>query len=594
MCGMTVKSVFSKPKKQNYHEEHRPTKKFLSGVGVLSAATGISKVIGLFYRIPLLSVIGIGGMAYFLAANHIYVTLYLIASAGLPLAVSILIAEAKTSGDVHGESKIFRTALLLFLFLGGTGSVILFWGAEAIASRIALDGSALCIRAIAPTLLFSCVSAAIRGYFQGHQRMGPTAVSEVIEAVGKLLFGLTLSRFAAAAGYDKTVSAAFAVAGLTIGVFLSMICLIMMKLRFRPQMLLSSEQTAIPARNAHSPFRRILRIAAPVTCSSVVLSVASVIDTVLISNRLRDAGFDAGSAEAMYSSYGNLALPLFNLPASLITPVSLALVPLLSSAFRAGKRGEEKSVISSAMRLSAGLAIPASMGLSIFASPILTLLYPTQATAVGIAAPLLSILALSVLFSCFMTVTNAILSTYGHPGRALISMSLGACVKIVSEYFLVGDPATNIYGAPISTFLCNLIVTSMNLWFVYRLAPACESVSSIFGRPFLASVMGVGGAGVLYALVTRRFGFSAVIVLLSVATAAVLYLIAAVLCRALRPEDFEAFPAGKKLAKLLFRKKKRENASLSAESEVLADATEQSSSLRLAQNALLRERETEG
>lgn len=536
-----------------------PQRRFFSGVGVLTVAAVLSKVIGLLYRIPLVRAIGIGGMAYFLAANHIYVTLYLIASAGLPLAVSILVAEKQSAGDGAGAVKVYRTALLLFLCLGTVGSLFLFFGAGFISEHIGLAGAETCMMAIAPTLLFSCVSAAIRGYFQGFQKMAPTAVSEVIESCGKLVFGLGLASYAVSRGYDKTVCAAFAVTGLTLGVFLSMLYLLVMKLGFSPEKALGehlqSEEGA--SRPNESSFLRILRIAAPVTCSSLVLSVASVVDTVLISGRLQYAGFDTQIAETMYSSYGNLALPLFNLPASLITPVSLALVPLLSSAFRSGKRGEERTVIASAMRLTALLAIPASMGLSVFAEPILTLLYPRETAAVAIAAPLLSILALSVLFSCFMTVTNAILSTYGHPGRALLSMSIGALVKIVSEYFLVGNPDTNIYGAPVSTFLCNLIVTSMNLYFVYRYSPGSESISSVFGRPFLASAVGVSLAGGVYVLLSAAGGFSAWKVLLSVAVAALGYLLTAVRNRALRREDVEAIPFGKQLSKILFYEPKR-------------------------------------
>lgn len=537
-------------------EAREPQKKFLSGVGILTAAAVLSKAVGLLYRIPLVATVGIGGMAYFLAANHIYVTLYLIASAGLPLAVSILVAEREAVGDAAGAVRVYRTALTLFLCLGGAGSLFLFFGAEFIAVRIGLEGAELCIAAIAPTLLFSCISAAIRGYFQGFQKMVPTAVSEVIESVGKLVFGLGLAQFAVSHGYDKTVSAAFAVTGLTVGVFLSMIYLVVMKLRRSPERSLAEHISESETAKRGSSFLRILRIAAPVTCSSLVLSVASVVDTVLISGRLQAAGFDSHIAETMYSSYGNLALPLFNLPASLITPVSLALVPLLSSAFRSGKRGEERTVIASAMRLTALLAIPASMGLSVFAEPILTLLYPRETAAVAIASPLLSILALSVLFSCFMTVTNAILSTYGHPGRALISMSVGAAVKIVSEYFLVGNPDTNIYGAPVSTFLCNLIVTSMNLYFVYRYSPGSEPISSVFGKPFLASAVGVGGAGVVYVLLMAAGDFAAWKVLLSVGVAALGYLLTAVRNRALRKEDIEAVPLGRKLSKILFPESK--------------------------------------
>ena len=551
-------------KQRNRHEaahggEAKTTRTFLSGVGVLGIATLLSKVIGLFYRIPLLSAVGIGGMAYFLAANHIYVTLYLIASAGLPLAVSILVAERIAHDDRAGAKRVYCVSERMFLAFGVFGAFGLFFGAPVIAAKIGLRGAELSLRVIAPTLCFSCHSAAIRGYFQGHQRMTETAISEVIESGAKLCFGLGLAYLADALGYDRAGAAAFATAGLTVGAFLSMLYLVFQKRRFDRAFQKTDSAFFCEGKSEQgTPLSRLFRIAAPVTLSAVVLSIASVVDTALISRRLMDAGFSLGAAETMYSSYGNLALPLYNLPASLITPVSLALVPLLSSAFRSGDRIGERTVISAAMRLCALLAIPASIGLSVFAEPILSLLYPAQDKAVAIAAPLLSVLALSVLFSCLMTVTNAILSAYGHPGKALVSMSIGALLKIVLAYLLVGAPSTNIYGAPLSTFFCNLAVTSLNLFFVCRSRPGKESVTSVFGRPLIASIPAMLASGVLYAALTAVHTSSTVSVLLSLAVAPIVYLLAAVRTRALRKEDISALPMGKRLERILFFKHSKE------------------------------------
>ena len=518
---------------------------FLSGVSILTVSTLLSKVIGLLYRIPLFRIVGVSGMAYFHAASHIYVTLYLIASAGLPLAVSILVAEHAGRGDAMGAERIYRSARRIFLTFGLLGSLFLLFFAPWIARRIGLEGAEQSIRVIAPTLLMSCLSAAIRGYFQGFRKMLPTAVSEMIESFGKLIFGLSLARYAVLQNYDKHVTAAFASMGMVIGVFLSLGYLGICKLRF-------SAKHSGAADSLHRPIRSILRIAAPVTLSSFVLSAASLVDTVLIPHRLFDAGFSVLTAETMYSSYGNLALPLFNLPAALITPISLALVPLLSSAYRAGKRDEERSVISSAVRLSALLAIPASMGLSIFASPILSLLYSGEAEAVAFAAPLLSVLALSVLFSCFMTVTNAILSTYGRSGRALLSMTVGAAVKIISEYVLVGMPTVHIYGAPISTFLCNLTVTAMNLWFVCRYSAGGEELPSVLVRSFLASLPPIFSAGGLYLFLVFRSGFAPWKVLPALLVAVILYIPCSLKSGVLREEDLQSMPL---IGRILQRKR---------------------------------------
>lgn len=511
-------------------------KKFLSGVGILSVATLISKVIGLFYRIPLVAAIGISGMAYYLAANHLYVTLYLVVSSGLPMAVSILVSESRAQRDFHGAERLFRAVLFAFLSFGILGSAFLFFGAGFLGDRISLPGAEWALRVIAPTLLFSSISAALRGYFQGCERMRETAVSEVIESAGKLVFGLFFASLLVRRGAAASFSAAGASLGITVGSLFSMLYLAFSRRHA------SLERLEKPAGVAGTlPLRKLWHIAAPVTMSAVVMGVGSAMDTMLIPRRLAAAGFSAEMAETMYSSYGNLALPMFNLPASMITPVALALIPLLSSARSRVEGGAEAAgIVASALRLTALLALPASVGLSVFAGPILQLFYPSVPSAVAIASPLLSVLAISVLLSCLMTVTNAILSTYGGAGKAFFSMSLGVFLKIVLEYVLVGIPSVHVFGAPISTFCCNLTVVLCNFGFMARYVRRLPSVGSVFLLPLTAAGIAVGGAAVGYLILYSVGGFSAWKVLLSVALAAVGYLLLAWYLGALKKEDVSA------------------------------------------------------
>ena len=526
-------------------------RRFFSGVSILSAATLISKVIGLFYRIPLVSVIGIGGMAYFLAANHIYITLYLIFAAGLPSAIAVLVSEKRALQDHNGAVGVYRTAVSLFLLLGLLGSVGLFVFADAIAVRIGLAGAGDSIRVIAPTLLFSSVASAIRGYFQGCERMMPTAVSEVIEAIGKLTFGLLGAKYAVAQGYAKDAASAFAVLGVTVGVFLSMLYLLLMRLWLRKK-----EGTCRGGMEKRH-LSALLRIAAPMTLSSVLLSLTSLVDTVLIPRRLLAAGFGAEEAEIAYSGYGNLALPLYHLPTSLITPISLSLVPLVASARRSGQRRDEESVTRAALRLTTLLALPASMGLAVFSLPILRLLYPRE-HAVELAAPLLSVLAVSVLLSALITVTNAMLTAYGHPSYAAVAMLLGAAVKIISEYLLVGLPACNIYGAPISSLLCQVTVCAVNFSAVLRFSPYARGMTRILLRPFLAALPSVLLSAALYFFFRRMLLLPPVCTLSAILSAALCYLFLAGRCGAIYPSDLDVIPLPQAVRRLLSPRERRE------------------------------------
>lgn len=517
-----------------------PQKKFVSGVGVLSVATLISKMIGLFYRIPLVSVIGIGGMAYFLAANHLYITLYLVFAAGLPSAIAVLVSERRVQNDHNGAVGVYRTALSLFFALGAIFSFALFFFSESIAVWIGLPGAARSLMVIAPTLMFSCISSAIRGYFQGYEKMLPTAVSEVIESAGKLIFGLIGATYASLQGYSKDLVSAFAVFGVTIGVFLSTLYLVISKLLFDRKCPLCSI-----THGKKSYFSALLCVVMPMTCSAVVLSLVSVVDTVLIPTRLRVAGVAEEMVEMMYSSYGNLALPLYNLPTSLITPIALALVPMLSAARRIGGRKDEEGVTGTALRLTVLLAIPASFGLAIFSFPILRLLYPNE-EAVVLAAPLLSLLAVSVLLSSLITVTNAMLIAYGNSCYAMLSMLCGAVVKVFSEYVLVGLPSWNIYGAPISTFFCGLTVCVINLGFVLRKSKMISGVFGIFLRPTIAALPAVGiAAGVYLGLLRSAVFSSSICILPAMAVAVMLYAIFALWNGALGREELMALPLPK-------------------------------------------------
>ena len=305
----------------------------MRGVMILTPATLLAKLIGLFYKIPLLLIVGVEGMAYFLSAYHVYSLLFVLSAAGLPSALSLLVSRHVASGRKGAVGRIFGVSLSAFLLLGFLGTVTLFLFAKQIAAGLSMREATFSIMAIAPALMLSAFTGAVRGLFQGRHNMVPTAVSEVIEAVGKLLFGITLAYFAKSRGVSVEGVAAAAVFGITLGVLLSALYLALCLLTARKTLFLPS-LGAMPSRRAL--LCEILRVAFPVTVSASVMSLVSLVDTVLISSRLQAGGFAPGIANAMYSSYGNLAVPLYNLVPALLAPITLSLTPTLTAAFAAG------------------------------------------------------------------------------------------------------------------------------------------------------------------------------------------------------------------------------------------------------------------
>lgn len=475
--------------------------RMISGVMLLTVSTLICKIIGLLFKIPIINIVGIDGMAYFSSAYNIYMLMNSIAAAGLPVALSILVSRNRACGNYSNVTKIFFTSMLLFLALGIAGTLVLYMGAESYSAAIGIEASAPAVKAIAPTLLFICISGAIRGYFQGHEMMSPTAVSQIIEAVGKLSLGVGLAAYCVNAGMNSSdTAAAAAVVGLSAGVLISVIYLIIRLVIFNKKHKVYRETNSAKSESNRKILYDLFVIAFPITLSSCITSLTSLADTALITNRLVESGFSSDAAVSLYSSYTNLAIPLFNLPPALITSIGISLIPALSGAIAKGAELESKKTFSVGIRLCCMLALPASAGLAVFAKPILLVLYPSETEACTFAAPLLSVLSAAIVFSCLITVCNSTLQAYMKTSLPIVSMAIGAVVKIAVEYILVGSNI-GIYGAPVSTVACTFTILLLDLIFITIYTPQRFAIIS-FAKIFAATVVGIGFSAVLYSYLT--------------------------------------------------------------------------------------------
>ena len=523
--------------------------RFMSGVAILTLSTAIVKVIGLLYKIPMIKVLGEEGMGYFNSAYELYTFFYIIATAGLPVAISIMIAKSLESGRRENVKKIYNVVFSILFLLGLFGTVALYYGAGFFGELIGNTDAVMCIAAIAPMAMFISVSSAVRGFFQGHQNMMPTAVSQIIEALGKLFLGLALAIWSIKEGYSIPIAASFATAGITAGVGLSMLYLLLSKLiikRRETEMLEDKQKDT-----SKSILKNLFRIAVPITLSSLVISLTRVIDLVMIMRRLQAIGYTMGAANSIYGSYSTLAVSMFNLPAAFVSPIAISLVPILASAAHSGDKVRENRILNSSLRLCGLITIPASLGLSIFSRPILELLFSGETGAINVAAPLLLVLAMSVFFSSLMTVTNAILQAYGMEKRPIVSMFVGALVKTVFSYILIGTPSINIYGAPISTFLCALTVTAINLYYIKRATGELNSATRLFIKPLLASGVSIGSMGIVYFTIRNLIGESYALTLILIMGAAALYALCSFKMRAVTAQDVLMLPMGEKIEKLL-------------------------------------------
>lgn len=523
-------------------------KRFLSGVTALTLSTVLVKVIGLVYKIPMMHHLGAEGMGYFNAAYELYTLFFVVATAGLPVAVSILISESLAHGRLRNVKKIYRISFALFFGLGLVGALIMSLCAAPLAHAVGSSDARLCITMIAPTVFFVAVASAVRGYFQGNQNMVPTAASQVIEALGKLILGLALAVWATRSGWPPAKAAALAVVGLVAGSAISMLYLLISQTRRR--LAVDAFSTDLSTDSARSILSGLLMLAVPVTVSASLSGLARVVDMTLILRRLSDIGFDPSVAAAMFGSYSTMAVPICHLPSSLIAGVSVSLVPGLTDAVESGCREREEHLIGIAMRLCALVAVPCALGMSIFSRPILSLLFSGQTEPIELSAPLLSVLGLSVVSTCLMNVTNSVLQAHRKAALPILSMLVGMVVKVVSAYILIGIPEVAMMGAPVSTLLCNVVAVGMNFGFMQKCDAYSGGLLSIFGKPLGASCVAMLAAIAVYLPLCSRLPLSAAF-LAALAVCGMIYLVTSVKVGALAPEDAAMLPFGSRFEKWL-------------------------------------------
>ncbi|MBQ3018111.1 MAG: polysaccharide biosynthesis protein [Clostridia bacterium] len=519
---------------------------FFSGVVVLTIANILVKCVGLILKIVLNTVVGSVGAGYYSSAYEIYAFLYVIATSGLPVALSIMISKCRAQGKLKEARKIFNVAMILFFIIGTVFAVLLIAFSQKIANLISAPETAISIVAIAPTILFICLSSCLRGYFQGYQLMNPTGVSQFIEALGKAGIGFACALWAKAQGYEDHVVAAFTILGVTSGVFLGMVFLFIRKIFFKEKTYYDDLGTQEVQKTKYI-FKDLTKIAIPITLSSCVLSLTVIIDTLMVQSRLLASGLGEDLVRIYYGDYTTLVISMINLPTILIYPISNALVPLITGAIAKNDQNKAHQMRSFTLRVINILSIPCALSLAILSRNLLELLMFTE-SSVNRAAPWLSLGSVAVIFLGLISATNAFLNTAGKQKYPIISMVCGAVVKILANYFLVGN--IGILGAPLSTVLCYLTAATMNIFFTVKCVGRLPDIKKMFFMPLLCAIISIGsGAGVY--LILDNWIPSRLATLVAIIVILIVYLFMIVRSKTVSEDEVKMLPHGNKIRDFL-------------------------------------------
>lgn len=523
-------------------------KNFLSGALILTVANVLVKIIGAIYKIPLANWIDTVGMNYYNDAYQIYSLLYVLSTAGVPVAIAKMVSESVVAKRLEEPKKILKISTGVFAVIGlGLMSLMMLF-VEPLSNLLASDTANHCITLIAPAIFLVAISATVKGYFQGYKCMTPTATFQIIEAAFKLV-GLGIVGVMRLQGItDPMILACGGVLGVTFGSFAASVFMV---IRFLREKDLGKDLVgSLPSRTGRAIAKTTLTLAVPISLSSAVMSVTSTLDMFLVKWNLREYGLSNEQVIDVYGAYAGGTSSLFNLVPAITITVGIAVLPFLTSALAAGKKEEAYTNMRSAAKVVSLLAMPCALGMSVMSEPIVKLLYTESYWEVVV--PTLRLLAISVFFVSFVSLSGVYLQAAGKVKTSLMTMGIGAVMKLTVNILAVRT--IGIMGAPLGTFACYTSIAALNIYFIRRYLGFRFPVKDTFLKPLICSITCCAAAYGVWKLLCIA-GLSLKLALFPALMVAVaVYAVLLLLLRVLAKEDMQLIPKGDRLGAFLEKK----------------------------------------
>ena len=530
--------------------------KILKGTAILGIAGIFVKILGAVFRIPLTALIGTEGMAYYGYAYPLYSLFLVIATAGIPVAISRMVSEKIAYNDFSGAQRVFRVSRWLLLAIGVFAFAVCFFGAELIAKYVSKDmGAVLPIKAIAPALIFVPVMSAYRGYFQGRQNMNPTAISQFIEQIFRVAVGLILASVMVAQGLE--MAAAGATFGATVGSIAGLLIIMLIYALNKKAInyhLRQSRQIHTERRKKEKTMaivKQILIIAIPITIGASILPLVNFADSAIVTRRLLDGGFTDVEARELWGQLSGYCNTMVGLPQVLTQAVAVAMVPAIAAAYRLRNRAEIDENINLGMRISMIIGMPCAAGMIALAEPILLLLFSSEAASAISAAPTLMVMCLGVPLMALLQTTNGILQGVNRQVLPMKNLAIGAVAKIILTYVLVAIPSLNIKGAAIGSVFVYGIALILNLRDMKRYTKVKVDFMLTYIKPTAASVIMGVCAFASYKILFGALGSNSLATLGAVVVGVIVYAVLILATKAITKEEIGRLPKGGKLVKIL-------------------------------------------
>ncbi len=484
----------------------------VKGSLILASAGIISKLLGFFFRWPLIMLIGDEGIAYYQLVYPLYM-FFAAMAAGVPIAVSKIISEKNAIGDIRGSFEVVKESAYMMAMLGiGTSLILLCLGKPIInflkwdmKSYYALIGISFAPMMVSFMTIF-------RGFFQGLQNMTPSGISQIFEQIGRVVIGVGLAVVLLPKGIEVSAGgAAFGAAG---GAFIALIYLLAKYIKVKKAYGVKKIKTNTDV------LTQILKVAIPISIGATVGTVMSLIDSILVPQQLLKS--QVANSVALYGQLTGKAAVLINLPLTLSVAICTSLIPIIAEMYMLKRKKEMEDKINIALKLSTVIAFPCTLGLYFLAEPIMKLVFFQRYEGIEI----LKYLALSIPFIIITQTTTAILQATNYYYRPVVNLMAGCIVKVILTWILVPIPKINIYGAVIASISAYLVVAILNTISLKKKINIKIDLDSSFIRPLCASITMIIGVLISYNFMITKTNTISISCLFSVFMGIIIYIIA--------------------------------------------------------------------
>lgn len=517
---------------------------------ILAAGFMIVRLIGFFYRIPLANLLTDEGSGYYNNSFVIYTFFLMVSTYGFPASISKLTAEKYAQKKYKEAQVIFKSALSLALILGLLFSAVLWFGAEEIAILSGTPKSMYAIRALAPALFCFSLLAVFRGYFQGMNTMVPTAISQIIEQIFNAVFSLILAAIMVKKGVEYGASGS--TLGTGIGALSALLFLALVYKAASHKLIrknLSKDYHDYPPKSILSYWKIILWLAFPMILGTAIMNLTSVIDMFMFQRALIFRGASSDEAANMYGFYTMKNQILITLPVAIAAALSTASIPGIAASVVMKETRALQHKINTALRATLITLIPATVGLTVLAYPILTMLF--KGDNMDLAARLLQISSVVLVFFGISTVSIGLIQGLGKLRQQVYISIIALVVKVLFNFLFLYVFNLKLYGAIISNNLYAIVSAYLSLRVIRQYVKIKIDLQKTIIIPVISSLfMGIT-CYLMYQLVGAISGSNILATLLSILISLISFGVIMLKLKGISEEEIVGFPKGHILIKYL-------------------------------------------